>query len=225
VKDTVYQYVCPVTGLPFYTGHSRHLSKRNAQHRKETGSLGKKLRSYDPPLIPAVVAVFDTRADAEECEILHMFLDHTWHAYGGLNYRIGDLPVDFKRQEQINSACMLRQLSDEEFQKKRAKGITAFNTLPETKAKASQRLKTLFQNETFRQQHSERCRERMLARWKNPEYRAAQSKRMKAMRNDPVLAAKINKINSERMYRMNSDPDFIAKRAEGNKRQWEKVAQ
>jgi predicted GIY-YIG superfamily endonuclease len=216
-KDKVYQYVCPETGKPFYTGHSVDVSKRNSYHRRETGDLGAKLRSYNPPLKPVVIAEFDTRIEAVDREVYHMFKDHTWYTYGGLNFRVGDLPIDFEAQREVSSRCMSRQMQDPAFREKQKVAITKANSNPLVKANASSRMKALFADPDFRKKHSEAAKERMRIRWSNPEYRAEQAERMRKLRADPNFSAKTNAINRERMLRVNKDPEFIAKRDAGNK--------
>ena len=124
-KDQVYQYHDPNTGLPVYTGHSVRLKARHKQHLTDGSGFSKYLNSFDEPPKPVILQGFNSRVEAVECEIYHMFADHTWCAYGGYNFVLGDFPGDREGLYRANSMRMKALLTNPDFAKANSERMKA----------------------------------------------------------------------------------------------------
>ncbi len=124
-KDEVYQYHDPNTGLPVYTGHSVRLKARHKQHLTDGSGFSKYLNSFDEPPKPVILQGFNSRVEAVECEIYHMFADHTWFSYGGFNFVLGDLPNDPEGLYRANSARMKTLQATPDFAKANSERMKA----------------------------------------------------------------------------------------------------
>ncbi|MGC1580203.1 MAG: GIY-YIG nuclease family protein, partial [Candidatus Acidiferrales bacterium] len=147
----------------FYTGHSIDVVRRNKEHRKGKGLLGRTLQQFSTPLLPIVLREFNTRREAVEYEIYRMFVDHTWCTYGGLNFNVGDLPGDREGLYRANSERMKAMNADPTFAKEH-----------------SERMKTMHADPTFAKENSERCRRLAKAMHADPTFAKEHSERMKA---------------------------------------------
>jgi hypothetical protein len=91
MKITIYKYAHPeIANVWIYTGQAKDLNRRDKEHRYGKSNFGRRFKEAFPDAeLPRPVSIeieVMNPIEANEEETIAIFVNRTWHAYGGFNF-------------------------------------------------------------------------------------------------------------------------------------------